>query len=330
MLYTKSQLRAYTDPLDVLNKAVYLNEEESRIIPQMVPVLEVSRLSAYCLPFYAVQALAEANAISLFDAIGAVCNEEGIHPQDVVISMTEDQVILNPKVVQELGNVVVVPISKEDPDYKWCKAIIDECYYYLDGRLLESFGGMSEDGDVFGNMYHQQQQIQNQMIHDSIHATNQADLDRIQADTQREFDRISQETIDEFNRRQRQRNAEREERRRKQQMSSTSNSSSHRSTTSSNSSSERHDTKRTKIIIDDDDTTSAVDGKLKRIKAEAEDEPKSLLAKKIAALRHIYQDYLHKAQKERSQNKAGIFKTIAAKILGVIDFLLKKLQHAVN
>lgn len=75
---------------------------------------------------------------------------------------------------------------------------------------------------------------------------------------------------------------------------------------------------------------NSMDDMLQRIQAEASNQPKTWLAKKIAALRHIYENYLLKAKEERSQNKAGIFKTIAAKILGVIDFLLKKLQNAVN
>ena len=53
--------------------------------------------------------------------------------------------------------------------------------------------------------------------------------------------------------------------------------------------------------------------------------PKSVIGKRIAALRNIYRKYMLSAQKNPS--KAGIFKKIAAKILSVIDKLMGYLQN---
>ena len=56
--------------------------------------------------------------------------------------------------------------------------------------------------------------------------------------------------------------------------------------------------------------------------------PKSVIAKRIAALRGIYRKFMVNAQ--RNPQKAGIFKRIAAKILSVIDKLMGFLQNATD
>ena len=56
--------------------------------------------------------------------------------------------------------------------------------------------------------------------------------------------------------------------------------------------------------------------------------PKSVIAKRIAALRGIYRKFMVNAQ--RNPQKANIFKRIAAKILSVIDKLMSFMQHATD
>ena len=53
--------------------------------------------------------------------------------------------------------------------------------------------------------------------------------------------------------------------------------------------------------------------------------PRSVIAKRIAALRGIYKKFMINAQ--RNPKKANVFKRIAAKILSVIDKLLHYLQN---
>ena len=56
--------------------------------------------------------------------------------------------------------------------------------------------------------------------------------------------------------------------------------------------------------------------------------PKSFIAKRIAALRSLYQKMLYDAQYNPS--KAGIIKQAAAKVLGIIDKLMAVLQKAAD
>ena len=56
-------------------------------------------------------------------------------------------------------------------------------------------------------------------------------------------------------------------------------------------------------------------------------QPKGFIARKIAALRSIYSTYLYRARVAKSYGQASIFQKIASAILGVIDFLLEKLEN---
>ena len=72
------------------------------------------------------------------------------------------------------------------------------------------------------------------------------------------------------------------------------------------------------------------DAQIAHIKAQAAHQSKSWISKKIAALRSIYQNYLQKARIAKANGQASIFQKVASKILGVIDYLTAKLQHAVE
>ena len=69
---------------------------------------------------------------------------------------------------------------------------------------------------------------------------------------------------------------------------------------------------------------------LDRLKKEADNAPRTWLAHKVASLRGLYYKWLERARTERDLRKAGIFKTIASKVMGVIDYLMSKLQGLTN
>lgn len=69
---------------------------------------------------------------------------------------------------------------------------------------------------------------------------------------------------------------------------------------------------------------------LKKLQAEAKNQPRTWLAKKISSLRNIYRGYLERAREAKDAGQAGIFKRIASAILGVIDGLMKRLQNLAN
>jgi len=67
-----------------------------------------------------------------------------------------------------------------------------------------------------------------------------------------------------------------------------------------------------------------------QILSQAENQPKTWIAKKISSLRGLYQKWLKKANEEKDSGKIGMFKNIARVIMNVIDKLLAKLQNATD
>jgi hypothetical protein len=67
-----------------------------------------------------------------------------------------------------------------------------------------------------------------------------------------------------------------------------------------------------------------------QILSQADNQPKSWIAKKISSLRGLYQKWLKKANEEKDEGKIGMFKNIARVIMNVIDKLLAKLQKATD
>ena len=67
--------------------------------------------------------------------------------------------------------------------------------------------------------------------------------------------------------------------------------------------------------------------KLAEIQRQMANAPKSWIAKKIASLRKLYQNYLYKANVAKATGQAGVFTKIAHKILSVIDALMRKMQN---
>jgi hypothetical protein len=69
---------------------------------------------------------------------------------------------------------------------------------------------------------------------------------------------------------------------------------------------------------------------VEKIKQEAEGKPKSWLAKRVAWLRDLYKKWLDKKNQEHDQQKIGFFSNILRVIMNGIDYLMRKLQNAVD
>ena len=67
--------------------------------------------------------------------------------------------------------------------------------------------------------------------------------------------------------------------------------------------------------------------KKQQILAQAAHMPRSWIARKIASLRGIYQNFLFKSKMMQYRGQASVFRTIAAKILSIIDALMAKMQY---
>lgn len=133
---------------DILNESVYLDESESLLSPVAIPVVENARIGANVVAFADVERLAEDHGVDYIDAMVGIAEANGIDMSHLAVSVPEWKIIANPEVVNELSNVVVAPISKNNPVYQFCEACVDMAIQedeesYIDTILM---GVITEEG----------------------------------------------------------------------------------------------------------------------------------------------------------------------------------------
>ena len=279
MLFTESQLGT-GNAFSILDEATYLTQSEGQIQPQTVPVMEVSRLDVVQIPFYAINELAESNGCGLLEAAAAVCSADGIDPQNAVISMTEEEVILYPDVVQEIGSVIVAPISSQDEVYQFCEACIDAyaesgSEEYLNAILNEvEWGEGPLQGPIAG--------LKDKLWGIKHHMTTKNIPGRIKNVIKRNPYKTSVGLL--------------------------------------------YASGATTPIALPLQFYGTAKG-IQKIYKKFRNRPKSVIAKKIASLRKLYETWLHRAKIEQDDKTAGVMKTIATNIMMLIDKLLAFLQR---
>ena len=280
MLFTESQLGT-GNAFSILDEATYLTQSEGQIQPQTVPVMEVSRLGVVQIPFYAINELAESNGCGLLEAAVAVCEADGIDPQNAVISMTEEEVILYPDVVQEVGSVIVAPISSQDEVYQFCEACIDAyaesgSEEYLNAILNEvEWGEGPLQGPITG--------LKDKLWGIKHHMTTENIPGRIKNVIKRNPYKTSVALM--------------------------------------------YATNGAAFPIAGPLQLYGTVNSIQKLYRKFKNRPKSVIAKKIASLRKLYETWLHRAKIERDDKTAGVMKTIATNIMMLIDKLLAFLQR---
>lgn len=110
---------------DILNESVYLDESESLLSPVAIPVVENARIGANVVAFADVERLAEDHGVDYIDAMVGIAEANGIEMDKLAVSVPEWKIIANPEVVNELSNVIVAPISSQNPVYQFCEACVE-------------------------------------------------------------------------------------------------------------------------------------------------------------------------------------------------------------
>ncbi len=334
MLFTESQLRMNGNPMAVLNEATYLDENEALIRPQTIPIAENSRIGAYTVRFDDVHRLAESHGVSYIDAVVAIAESSGVDPAHLKVAVDEAEIIADPDVVLSLpeNGVVVAPLSEQNLIYKYvlecinlwnqmpdtdeadqalAEALINDTY--LEQFLTEastanatsgstngpSFfskageaikGGVGKVGDFFTRDFKKAGQNWN-----NANKVSEKLLGR----------RNTQGQID---------------------LDNSTNVKMLKAAGQNVGAAAGHAVKGIgKIGL----TAGAIGGVILGAKKllGAKDQPKSVIAQKIASLRKVYQSWMQKAQ----QGGPGVgdkIKQAAAKLLSIIDALMQKMQHA--
>lgn len=140
MLIRESDIALFRDNdfESILSEAVYLDEKESKINPRYISVVENSRLGVSVVSFDDIKQLSENHGITYKDAIKAVAEANKVDKSKLVVAVDEAEIIGNPNLPCFLENVVIKPISSNDPISKAVDFLIQESVAKEDENILEN------------------------------------------------------------------------------------------------------------------------------------------------------------------------------------------------
>ena len=294
MLFKESDL-AINEAANILDKSTYLTEQESLTRVQTVPVVENSRLGAYVVDFSDIERLSEDYGCSYIEAMEAVAEANGIEDPDkhFAVAVDEAAMIEDASLGQELANAVIKPQSETSLAYQFCEACANA---YLESGDEQYLGAILEGkvGDAWNAVKGAASNAASRVKGAAASAGNAIDPRNIRDD----YQTAQQAGLG--------------------KVASAKDALVHN---------------KAAVGVAAGVGVGAVAAGIATarhfIKA-AENKPKSWISQKIASLRGIYAKWLKAAQKQSDAGKANVFKQGAAKLMTIIDALLKKLQTAAN
>ena len=294
MLFKESDL-AINEAANILDKSTYLTEQESLTRVQTVPVVENSRLGAYVVDFSDIERLSEDYGCSYIEAMEAVAEANGIEDPDkhFAVAVDEAAMIEDASLGQELANAVIKPQSETSLAYQFCEACANA---YLESGDEQYLGAILEGkvGDAWNAVKGAASNAVSTVKGAAASAGNAIDPRNIKDDYQTA------------------------------QQAGLGKVASAKDALVNNKAAAG-----VAAGVGVGAVAAGIATARHFIKA-AENKPKSWISQKIASLRGIYAKWLKAAQKQSDAGKANVFKQGAAKLMTIIDALLKKLQTAAN
>lgn len=305
MLFKESDL-AINEAANILDKSTYLTEQESLTRVQTVPVVENSRLGVYVVDFSDIERLSEDYGCSYIEAMEAVAEANGIEDPDkhFAVAVDEAAMIEDASLGQELANAVIKPQSETSLAYQFCEACANA---YLESGDEQYLGAILEGkvGDAWNAVKGAASNAASTVKGAAINA----------ASTVKGAAASAGNAIDPRNIRDDYQTAQQAG---LGKVASAKDALVHNKAAAG-----------VAVGVGVGAVAAGIATARHFIKA-AENKPKSWISQKIASLRGIYAKWLKAAQKQSDAGKANVFKQGAAKLMTIIDALLKKLQTAAN
>lgn len=139
MLIHESQLVQTQSPtiLDMLDEAVFLTEDESKVTAAQVPVIVKESAGFYMVDFNDIQSVSESCNMNYFESIQSISEANDIDTSKIVVAVDEGDAILlgesfDPK------SMVVRPIQEANDEYQICLEAIEYCLETGDLDSLDS------------------------------------------------------------------------------------------------------------------------------------------------------------------------------------------------
>ena len=141
MLFKQSDLavNSIQEAVNILNKSVYLTEDESMASPVAIPVVENARIGACVVAFDDVKRLAEEHGVDYIDAMQAIAESNQIDMKHLAVSVPEYKIMADPSIVNELSNVVVAPLSSKDAVSELCEMCVQLAIDESDDTYIDAF-----------------------------------------------------------------------------------------------------------------------------------------------------------------------------------------------
>lgn len=335
---------------NILSEAAYIGSPIMAL--NTVSVVEDTTLGKGVVRFAEIEALSEETGADYIDIISALSESNGLHPDDLVVAVDEAEIILDPSIVTELANVVVNPISENSLAYRFCEECIEGWLEsgnenFLDviineksltdylgdanqaiGNTIGNIGSTIRrytSADAYKEMRDQNTENNFQNSRDSRRAheiaknpgddsfgAEQDIKDIVSGMNERDRQTASNQKAMKWNERIRGAGNFLNKHKGKLAIAAGIGAAAYGAYKNRN---------KIKGLIG---KGSPVDAS--KVMKEADKNGPRWISRKIASLRNMYAQWLQKAKAESDSGKANIFKQIAAKIMSVIDALMKKLQ----
>ena len=282
MLFTESNLT--TNGLHILNEGISITEQESFLHPSTIPISEVSRLNTVQIPYNTLLTFAEENGYSFQESLSMIAEAHDLNIENLSVCIQEEDIILDPDLINEFSNIIISPISSNDEIYQLCEETINAYVESEDEKYLLSL--LEEPNWGEGPLQNPIAGAKDKFWGIKHHMTTKNPIGRIKNVIKRNPYKAG-----------------------------------------------------TAIAMAAGPIgtipASALQlyggaKSIQRIYKKFKNRPRSVIAKKIASLRKLYETWLHRAKIEKDDKTAGVLKTIATNIMLLIDKLLELLQKGAD
>ena len=134
MIYTQSSLNIY-NPYS--SNYTYLTEQESNMIESFntIPVIENTRLGLNLVDYSNIERLLETTCYSVNEIIDALIETNNL--DSLTVAVDDYKLILHPEIVNEMDNIVIKPLSTNDPAYIFTEACLDKFMETMDESYID-------------------------------------------------------------------------------------------------------------------------------------------------------------------------------------------------
>lgn len=322
MLFKQEDLVAENyDPIqeatDIINESVYLEEDESITPVEYVPVVENKRIGANVVKFEDIDRITEEYSVSYLDAMEAVAEANEISMDELAVAVPEWKIIANPSIVNELANVVLTPANSNSDAYLFCEACV-ESLFEDDEESFQAYEDLLVEGRLTRKTAKNKKRKLEDKVNDTLDNTEKTKVAVQNTQTPSSPTPVQQQP--------KQAEAPKAEEKKEEKPQQTKAVAAVTNQQQNSGPSHTQTYPHMNFFAQGD----GLGFDPNKIVQQADNQPKSWIAQKIASLRKLYQKWLKKANEEKDENKIGKIKNVARVILNAIDKLMAKLQNATD